>query len=356
MRYRNIKFWSVLAAVTIFSFSCNDLDDSYQEPLLLVRIPDNFPQFTDSKTNPLTADGIALGKKLFFDKRLSGNNQISCATCHQQHLAFSDGLALTSQGVSGNTLERNSPALINLAWAENGLFWDGGSNNLESQAFAPLAHEDEMHQNLTELIDELNADANYPGLFNKAFGKAINQADIAKAIAQFERTLISGNSKYDKYVRGELAGVLDQDELKGLELARQLCFSCHAGVLMTDNLYHNNGIDIDFTDNTELMMKRGRARITNNSEDLGKFRTPTLRNVEKTGPYMHDGRFITLEAVIEHYSNGVLDSPTLDPLLKKDKKLGVTLSDTEKKQLIAFLKTLTDYQYLNDKRFSEYKQ
>lgn len=352
MLYRIIKIGSI-AGLVFLSFSCNDLDDNYQQPQSLVEVPGNFPQFLDSKTNPLTSDGIALGKKLFFDKRLSGNNQVSCATCHQQSLAFSDGFALTRQGISGNALERNSPALINLAWADNGLFWDGGSTNLESQAFAPLAHVDEMHQNLEELLEELNADAAYPKMFEKAFGKAINQADIVKAIAQFERTLISANSKYDKYVRGESDGILDDEELKGLRLAEQFCFSCHQTPLLTDNLYHNNGIDNDFTDDTELMMKRGRARITNNSEDLGKFKTPTLRNVEKTSPYMHDGRFGTLQDVVEHYNSGVLASPTLDPLLIRNGKLGVSLSETEKKQLIAFLKTLTDYEYLNDKRFSE---
>lgn len=352
MLIRIIKIGSI-TGLAFLSFSCNDLDDSYQEPQPLVLVPGNFPEFVDSKTNPLTSEGIALGKKLFFDKRLSGNNQVSCVTCHQQSLAFSDGFALTRQGISGNALERNSPALINLAWANNGLFWDGGSTNLESQVFAPLAHADEMHQNLDELLEELNADAAYRKMFEKAFGKPISQADIVKAIAQFERTLISANSKYDKYMRGESGGVMNSEEIKGLRLAEQFCFSCHAGPLLTDNHYHNNGIDTDFTDDTELMMKKGRARITNNSEDLGKFRTPTLRNVEKTGPYMHDGRFGTLQDVVEHYNSGILASPTLDPVLFRNGKLGISLSETEKKQLIAFLKTLTDYEFLNDKSFSE---
>lgn len=349
---RNLKI-GIVTGLAFISFSCSDADDSYQEPLPLVTVPDNFPAFTDSKTNPLTEDGIALGKKLFFDQRLSGNNQVSCATCHQQSLAFSDGFTLTSQGISGKALERNSPALINLAWANNGLFWDGGSTNLESQAFAPLAHEDEMRQDLSELIKELNADADYPKLFNKVFGRTINQSDIVKAIAQFERTLISANSKYDKYIRKESDGILNADELKGLELAEKFCFACHATPLLTDNLYHNNGIDNDFTDDTELMIKKGRFRVTDNPLDLGKFKTPTLRNIEKTAPYMHDGRFATLEKVVDHYSNGVLDSPTLASNLKQNGKLGFSLSETEKIQLIAFLKTLTDYDFLTNKRFSE---
>lgn len=353
MLYNQIKGWIFIAGAALCC-SCTDLDDSYQEPVPLVWVPDNFPAFTDSRTNPLTADGIALGKKLFFDKRLSGNNQISCATCHQQRLAFSDGLALTTLGISGKVLERNSPALINLAWADNGLFWDGGATNLESQAFAPLSHQDEMHQNLEELLEELNADASYPKMFRKAFGRAVNQADIVKAIAQFERTLISSNSRYDKYVRGESEGTLNQQELKGLRLAEQFCFSCHKGPLLTDNLYHNNGIDDDFQDDTELMLKRGRARITGSAGDLGKFRTPTLRNIELTGPYMHDGRFKSLEAVLEHYNSGIKDSPSLDPLLKQNNSYGIMLSENDKKQLVSFLKTLTDYEYINDKRFSEF--
>ncbi len=351
MFIKSIKTGCIIG-IAFLSYSCNDSDDIYQEATPLINVPDNFPEFIDSKTNPLTAEGIALGKKLFFDKRLSGNNQVSCASCHLQELAFSDGFALTTKGISGNPLHRNSPALINLAWADNGLFWDGGSKNLESQAFAPLAHEDEMSQNLTELIEELNADTDYPRLFNNAFGKAINQADIVKAIAQFERTMVSANSKYDKYVRGESGGVLDSDELKGLKLAEQFCFSCHATPLLTDNLYHNNGIDSDFSNTDHEGMFQGRYRVTNNIEDLGKYKTPTLRNIEKTGPYMHDGRFTSLERVLEHYNSGVMASSTLDPLLHQNGSLGFKLSETDKKQLIAFLKTLTDYDFLTDKRFS----
>lgn len=351
MFYRQLAIW-IGTGAAILCCACNDLDDSYQEPAPLVSVPGNFPDFPDSKTNPLTADGVALGKKLFFDKRLSGNNQVSCATCHQQNLAFSDGQALTTNGISGKALERNSPALINLAWAGNGLFWDGGSTNLESQAFAPLSHEDEMHQNLEELMEELNADPVYVKMFEKAFAGKINQADMVKAIAQFERTLISSNSRYDKYLRSEAGGILNAEELQGLRLAEQFCFSCHSGVLLTDNLYHNNGIDDDFEDDTELMLKRGRARITGSNADLGKFRTPTLRNIELTAPYMHDGRFKTLESVLQHYSGSVKDSPTLDAALRQNGTLGIPLSELQRKQLAAFLKTLTDYEFINDKRFS----
>ncbi len=352
MKKESIKIFYLI--LIVFFYSCsNDLDDNYQDLEPLVSIPDNFPNFIDSQTNPLTREGILLGKKLFYDKRLSGNNMVSCATCHNQELAFSDGVSLSSAGISGNTLLRNSPALINLAWADNGLFWDGGSTNLESQAFAPLAHHDEMFQNLTELVEELNADLDYVMLFQGAFNGPITQANIVKALAQFERTMVSGNSRYDKFLRGEAGGNLSNDELQGLALAQQLCFSCHSSILLTDNRYHNNGLDTDFSDASHEGMFQGRFRVTNNVEDLGKYKTPTLRNIEKTAPYMHDGRLLSLEEVINHYASGVSYSSTLDPLLQQNNTLGFSLSDTEKAQIIAFLKTLTDYDFLNDSQFSE---
>ena len=353
MIFQKIKI-KVIIGIAFLSYSCSDLEDSYQEVVPLITVPSHFPPFVDSGTNPLTKDGVLLGKRLFHDKKLSGNNQVSCVTCHQQSMAFSDGLALSDRGISGKLLERNSPTLINLAWATNGLFWDGGSTNLESQAFAPLAHEDEMRQNLQELISELNADPIYPKLFSNAFGTQITQAGIVKALAQFQRTLISANSQYDKYILGKSGGELNPDQQKGLRLAEKFCLSCHASPLLTDNRYHNNGIDADFSDDTELALKKGRYRITHNSEDIGKFRTPTLRNIEKTAPYMHDGRFNSLENVIDHYSNGIVVSATLDRNLYLNGKPGFNFTETEKKQLLAFLKTLTDNEFLNNTKISEF--
>lgn len=343
-----------LVAIALGCFSCSDdTGAEYQEVEPLVTVPDNFPPFADSQTNPLTRDGIALGKKLFFDKRLSGNNTVSCATCHHPELAFSDGVALTSSGISGNQLLRNSPALINLAWANNGLFWDGGSTNLESQAFAPLAHHDEMFQNLDQLIEELDDTPGYRQLFIKAFGQGVTQSNIVKALAQFERTLISGNSRYDKFLRNENGVALSALELQGLALAEQSCFSCHATPLLTDNQYHNNGIDNDFSDNSALGMFQGRFRVTNNPDDLGKYKTPTLRNIEKTSPYMHDGRFATLEQVVNHYSSGILQSPTLDPQLTHNGTAGLDFSPGQKQALLAFLKTLTDEEFINNPKFQQ---
>ena len=335
-----------LSLLTFAFISCSG-DDDYQEPKPLVEVP-------DSQTNPLSESGIALGKKLFYDKTLSGNNNVSCASCHMQGLAFSDGVALSNVGVSGNQLHRNSPALINLAWATNGLFWDGGSTNLESLAFAPITHPDEMFQNLNQLIQELTAKPEYVTLFQKAFGQSVTQTGIVKALAQFQRTLVSGNSKYDKFIRNEADGILNESELDGLALAEQLCFSCHQTPLLKDNLYHNNGLDDDFSNTAFEGMLQGRFRVTNDINDLGKFKTPTLRNIEKTAPYMHDGRFATLEQVIDHYRFGVKNSPSLDSQLKQNNVLGIPLSTTEKAQLIAFLKTLTDNEFLTNPKFAEF--
>jgi cytochrome c peroxidase len=276
---------------------------------------------------------------------------VSCASCHLPELAFSDGVALSNVGVSGNQLHRNAPALINLAWATNGLFWDGGSTNLESQAFAPLSHPDEMFQNLNQLIQELEAKPEYVSLFQKAFAQPVSQTGIVKALAQFQRTLVSGNSKYDKFIRNEADGFLNEAELDGLALAEQFCFSCHKTPLLTDNLYHNNGLDDDFSNTAFEGMLQGRFRVTNDINDLGKFKTPTLRNIEKTEPYMHDGRFATLEEVIDHYRFGVKNSPSLASQLNQNNTLGIPLSQTEKNNLIAFLKTLTDEEFLNNPRF-----
>lgn len=290
----------------------------------LVQIPEHFPQLPSTPDNPLTAQGITLGRLLFYDKRLSGNNQLSCASCHRQELAFTDGVALSN--ISGKQLHRSAPALINLAWMNNGLFWDGGATNLESQAFGPLTSEDEMHQNLAELEVELKAVPTYVQLFRSVFNDEIRSVYVVKALAQFQRTLISGASDYDK-------GILNTQQQKGLLLFNKHCSDCHSGPLFTDNSYHNNGIDTVFSDAFEGIYQ-GRFRVSYDPADIGKFKTPTLRNVALTAPYMHDGRFKDLETVLKHYG--------------KDK-----LNDEEQKDIISFLHTLTDYSFINNKNFSE---
>ncbi|MCP9749977.1 cytochrome-c peroxidase [Ferruginibacter sp. HRS2-29] len=313
-------------------------------------VPANFPIPVFDTGNPLTKEGIELGRRLFYDKRLSGNNQLSCGSCHKQELAFSDGVALNNIGASGNLLHRSAPTLINLAWANNGLFWDGGSTNLESQAFGPLTSEDEMHQNLFQLNDELMAVPDYVSRFNFIFKDGISSANIVKALAQFQRTLISANSRYDKYIRHETGGTLSASELNGLQLVRQKCQSCHQGDLFTDNDFHNNGIDDDFSNTAFDGIFLGRARVTFNNADLGKFKTPTLRNILLTSPYMHDGRFSTISQVLDHYSDGIKVSATTDPLVKQNPGglPGISLTPQQKADITAFLHALTDSTFIND--------
>jgi cytochrome c peroxidase len=310
-------------------------------PETVISIPGNFPSLPATPDNPLTKGGIELGRRLFYDTRLSGNNQLSCASCHQQNLAFADPFALSSAGVSGRQLHRSAPALINLAWATNGLFWEGGSTNLESQAFGPLTNEDEMHQNLYELVAELNEVPAYVTLFKSAFNDEITTVNIVKAIAQFERTLISANSDYDK-------GLLTDQEKQGLILFNKHCRSCHAGELFTDNDYHNNGIDSDFSNSAYDGIYQGRFRVTYDAADLGKFKTPTLRNIALTAPYMHDGRFISLQEVVQHYSKGIKVSSTTDTILLHRKPL----NSEEQTAIIAFLHSPTDSTFIHDKNLS----
>ncbi len=321
---------------------------------LKLATPSNFPQIPENISNPLTNEGVELGRLLFYDTRLSGNNSISCASCHRPELAFSDAVAQTNVGATGIPLPRNSSALINLAWAGNGLLWDGASISLEAQATQPITDLHEMNQRLPELELELAKVPDYVSRFRLVFNSNIKAELIANALAQLQRTLISGDSKYDKFVRKENGVLLTQVEQDGMNLFNAKCGSCHVGALFTDHDFHNNGLDASFTNQTLNGVFLGRKRVTNNLNDLGKFKTPTLRNIELTDPYMHDGRFITLEQVLDHYSHGVKASPTLDPfLIQGNGKLGVNLSDDEKKAIIAFLKTLSDYSFTSNKNFSK---
>ncbi|ODS84325.1 MAG: cytochrome-c peroxidase [Cytophagaceae bacterium SCN 52-12] len=308
----------------------------------LVRIPANFPSPRLNADNPLTPEGVALGRQLFYDKRLSGNNRIACASCHDPAKSFSDGVALTSAGVTGTPLLRHSPALINLAWANTGLFWDGGSTNLESQALAPLRAEDEMHQDLVELVEELSAVPDYVSGFRKAFNDDIRPGYVMMALAQFQRTLVSADSRYDKFVRREDDEDLSPMEKEGLLLVRQKCQSCHSTDLFTDFLYHNNGLDPVFPAESYDGLYTGRYRITYDRQDMGAYKTPTLRNLKFTAPFMHDGRFSTLKQVIDHYSEGVRSSETLSPFIPEN---GFRFSEREKEAVLAFLETLTDAAY-----------
>jgi cytochrome c peroxidase len=345
-----VRFTSVALLAIIF-MACSDEEVKPESGggTYLLRFPSYFPQPEPllSNNDPLTKDGVALGKMLFFDPILSGNNQVSCSTCHQPAKGFADGLALTSNGISGNTLHRHSPALVNLAWAK-GFFWEGGSKNLESQALAPIINADEMGQNVVELIEELNAHSEYPALFKKTFTDGeINGSNIMKALAQFERTLISATTKYDYYRQGKAS--LTELESKGMMLVEKKCGSCHPAPLFTNNGYHNNGLDSEYSSDHEGIAQ-GRYRITFLPEDLGKFKVPTLRNIGASAPYMHDGRFATLDDVLDHYAHGIQASSTLDSILPPD---GMALTTEERQAILSFLDALTDEKFMTDNKNNE---
>ena len=305
---------------------------------------------------PSTEAGIALGERLFFDPMLSGDDTLSCASCHAPELAFSDGVALANIGASGVTLPRNAPGLTNVAWA-TALFWDGGAMNLESLVLSPLTNPDEMNQALGPLLDELAADERYVDEFEQAFpDDGLVIANVMRALAQYMRTLVSAGSRYDRFVRGE-GGRLSEAELAGMQVYTSHCSSCHATDLFTDNGFHNNGIDSTFPEDPESF-GRGRARATLDPLDVGAFKTPTLRNLGYTAPYMHDGRFATLEEVVEHYNSGVKAHPNLDPRLRVSPTGAIeprrlNLTPAESASLVAFLKTLTDDELLKDGHYSD---
>lgn len=308
--------------------------------------------------NPLTNEGVYLGRRLFYETRLSANNSISCGTCHQQRFAFTDGKKF-STGFIGILMERNSMSLANLLWVRN-FFWDGRANGVENQAIIPLTQEHEMSQLINISANKLQHTNSYPPLFKQAFGSGtITGNNIIKALGQFERTLISANSTYDKYLRGEYKPTAS--ELNGITLfytnadpAKNIrganCSHCHGGPKTFTELYHNNGLD-------SIPADLGREKLTGMAMDKGRFRTVTLRNIALTAPYMHDGRFKTLEEVINHYNEHVQQSDYLSSFLLNysntinGKQLDLTVQ--EKKDLIAFLNLLTDSLFITDKRFSD---
>ncbi len=361
MRYRYVLAGILFALLFMGTYIrvASETDKPTQTGPYPLAIPFKFgPGFKIPEDNPLTYEGIELGRMLFYDKKLSKDNSISCSSCHQQSLAFTDGKDF-SNGVKGAKTRRSSMSLANLLWKFK-FFWDGRATSLEEQALMPIQDSLEMHLPLEEAVKKLQATGQYPKLFNTVFGSdQITAQNVAKALAQFERTLISSNSKYDKYLRGELELTLEEKTGMDLFMTHPLpennlrggnCGDCHGSFKISLHGIHNNGLDIDPTD-------KGRELITKKETDRGKFRAPSLRNIALTAPYMHDGRFQTLEQVLDHYIDGIQPSATLDPLIVEatnqvgGKKLLIT--PIEKKAIIAFLHTLTDSSFISDKRFSD---
>ena len=296
----------------------------------IVSLPAGFPPIESPSDNPITEASVTLGKELFFDKRLSRDGTVSCGSCHFPERAFSDTLP-RSLGVDGLPGMRNAPPLINLAW-HAGYFRDGGVPTLEQQVIAPIHDPLEMDFSITRAAADLRNLEPYATLSRRAYGKSMEAWELSRAIAAYERTLVSGWSRYDRFLSGD-AAALTQDEQQGLELFRSEalnCNACHSAFDLSDHEYHNLGQYLSYSD-------PGRERITLNPADNGKFKTPTLRNIALTAPYMHDGALATLDEVIDFLASGGLPHANRDPEMQN-----FVLSAEEKADLLAFLRALTD--------------
>ncbi|MFT4575742.1 MAG: cytochrome c peroxidase [Polaribacter sp.] len=350
------KFLFCVFILVLLSCSKESNEEEYVSIPAPLQIPTLFqnlliPPLIPSN-NLQTQEGIFLGKKLFFENGLSADNTQSCATCHDPKTAFTDKRQF-SDGIDGVFGNRNTMPLFNLAWNfDENFFWDGRSISLEKQAIEPVINPIEMHNTWKRVVANLQSKPAYPELFYKAFGtRKIDSILVAKALAQFQRTLISANSKFDQYLEGKVQ--LSASELNGFNVfmneTKGDCFHCHGSdknPLWTDNKFHNNGLDASFSD-------IGLAKTTGDPSDTGKFKSPSLRNLAFTAPYMHDGRFSTLEEVINQYSEGLKASPTIDPLMKKVSFGGVKLSTQEKSDLKAFLLSLSDSEFINNHEFQK---
>jgi cytochrome c peroxidase len=306
-----------------------------------------FPRPELPRDNPLTVEGVSLGSELFFDRGLSANNSLSCAACHRPREGFAENRRF-SRGVGGAIGTRNAMPLENLAWKKD-FFWDGRAASLREQVLQPIQNPIEMHESLDYLVTKLSTDANYHRLFANAFGsREISSDRIARALEQFLLVQVSFDSKFDRVMLGKEKFTTEEE--RGFQLFRTEydpyhgqfgadCFHCHGGALFQSQNFANNGLDSQFKDT-------GRYAVTKREGDRGKFSVPSLRNVALTGPYMHDGRFRTLEEAVEHYCTGMKRSATLDPNLAKHPDGGVPLNDADKRALVAFLRTLTDERFL----------
>ncbi len=320
----------------------------WNPPLPLALDTKPFPTLPIVEGNPLSSAGVALGKALFYDPILSLDSSISCASCHNPSHAFSDRDMKISHGVLGRVGSKNAPALFNLAWAKN-LFWDGRATGLEKQALGPIEGIQEMALPWEKVRLRLSKHSTYNKGFYNVFGKdSIDSNQVTMAIAQYERTLISANSRYDKWKAARID--FTDEEYQGYEIFNTEageCFHCHSEPFFTNFGFHNIGLD-------SLIVGQGLGGITGNAKDMGKWKVPSLRNLAFTAPYMHDGRFASLNEVIDFYQSGGHYSATLDPLIRNPQnpyakyqgKRGLGLSDIQRKALLAFLATLNDSAFI----------
>jgi cytochrome c peroxidase len=311
------------------------------EPAPVIQIPPGFPAFEVPEDNEPTSARIALGRRLFYDERLSRTQDIACASCHLQENAFADPKRV-SAGVAGKVGTRNASALVNLAWNKT-FFWHGGVSSLEAQAVAPIKNPVEMDMTLTEVAHRLTAEPELVERFEEAYDERPSESTITRALAAFGRSLVSGNSPYDRYVAGD-EGALSEAALRGEALFNGEggeCFHCHSGFNFTSNGFRNNGIAADDID-------VGRREITLKESDTGKFKIPTLRNVAVSAPYMHDGSLATLDDVIAAYVQGGRGHANTDPTIQP-----LELSRDEQRDLRAFLEALTDQEFLENPAFAD---
>jgi cytochrome c peroxidase len=317
-----------------------------------------FPSPNIAVDNPLTVEKVKLGRMLFFEKKMSLDNSMSCASCHRQEHAFSD-TAQFSIGVHGLPGKRQAMAVFNMAWNSNGFFWDGRAPLLRDQSLKPIEDSLEMAENLDNVIDKLSQMQLYRDQFVRAFGSSeINEERMSFALEAFMNSIVSVNSTYDAFLRGDVQLTAQQERGRFLFFQEYNpffpaqsgadCAHCHSNINFENDLYMNNGLDSDGS-----MTDLGFFEVTGNVGDKGKMKVPSLRNIALTAPYMHDGRFSTLEEVVQHYNIGVQQSASLDPALAMTLPGGLLLSDTDVDALVAFLHTLTDLDLPNDAAYSD---
>lgn len=310
-----------------------------------LQLPSHFPRPAyDFSRNPLTKPGVVLGRFMFYDYRLSKDSTVSCGFCHQQFAAFGHFDHALAHGVAGQQGTRSVPTLFNMIW-QKAFMWDGGINHLEIQPLTPLTDRNEMAMDLGELLQKMQADPQYRTMFKAAFGSPeITSERMFKAFTQFIATMVSANSKYDSVMQHLPGASFSDEEKAGYGVFQEKCAACHKEPLFTDLTYRSNGLPY-----LPALNDVGRMKITGNTDDNLRFKVPSLRNILKSAPYMHDGRFFDIFQVFDFYDHGIKVTSTTDPLVKS----GIPLSDREKRQLYFFLNTLTDYTFLNNKELSE---
>lgn len=339
-------FLSLVAFIVLVPWlfsACRKISNTKNLHILQQEIPAHFPSPLYSfQDNPLSKEGFELGRKLFYEGRLSIDNNHACASCHEQRAAFGTFEHDRSHGVNNTHTLRNAPVLFNLAWSP-ALHWDGAYTSLKEEAAQPLLGSHEMGETFNGILEKLQKDDTYRKLFQNVFHTLIIRPEfILKALQQFTGSLVSVNSNYDKYIRGTYT--FTPEENAGYLIYQSKCASCHPEPLFTDYSFRNIGLPVD-----NFLKDYGRMMVTGSNADSLKFKVPTLRNTYLSSNYMHDGRFITLEQVIDHYRFGVQSSATLDPSLSG----GINLTNTQAANLTAFLQTLTDSSFIKDIRFAK---